>query len=213
MQDFRLYLILDAQVIISKDIVRIAEEAIFSGGVDIFQLRAKGWPDRQIVQIGRILNGLAHKNKVLFIVNDRADLARTIGADGVHLGQDDLSVEDARAIMGRDKIIGISTHNISQVQQAQKAAPDYIAIGPIFPTATKLKTNALTPQILTQLKDKLRLPAIAIGGINLHNLNQILDAGFERVAVSRAILETADIHDTVIKFRQRLYANDAIRTG
>lgn len=216
MRDFRLYVILDEEVLRSHgdivDIVEIARRAI-SGGADILQLRAKSSPDRQILKVGRAINNLAQKNKTLFLLNDRADLARIIDADGVHLGQEDLPIKDARSILGNNKILGISTHSVFQAQEAAKQGADYIAIGPIFVTTTKPKLTLLTPKIIAKIKDRIRIPFVAVGGINLNNLNQVLASGAQRVAVCKAIIEAKDVSHLTKEFRQRLYTNDSVRTG
>lgn len=192
--------------------MEIADQAI-SGGVDILQLRAKGWQDRQILQVGQRIKSLTQKSKTLFVLNDRADLARIIDADGVHLGQQDLPIKDARSILGKNKIIGISTHSISQIQESENESPDYIAIGPIFPTATKPDATALTPQILSQIRNKVKFPFVAVGGISARNLDQVLKTGAKRVAVCRAITEAQNVFDAISEFKQRLYVNDTVRAG
>ena len=208
MRDFRLYVILDEEVLRSHgdivDIVEIARRTIL-GGADILQLRAKSSPDRQILKIGRAINTLAQKNKTLFLLNDRADLARIIDADGVHLGQEDLPIKDARSILGNNKIIGISAHSVSQAQEATKQRADYIAIGPIFATTTKPKLTPLAPKIIAKIKDKVKIPFVAVGGINLNNLNQVLASSAQSVAVCKAIIEAKDVTFATKEFKQRLY--------
>jgi thiamine-phosphate pyrophosphorylase len=210
LRDFRLYVILDAEVVGSEDIVEIAQKVI-AGGVDILQLRAKHWQDQRIIETGTILRNLAKKNEVLFIVNDRVDLAHAIDADGVHLGQDDTPIEKARKTLGANKIIGISTHTISQVQEALIASPDYVAIGPIFPTATKPHVDALTTEVLLGLENGNETPLVAIGGIDLDNLALILKTGIKRIATCRAIIKAEDISKATQRFKQRLHSHDSTR--
>jgi thiamine-phosphate diphosphorylase len=135
------------------------------------------------------LRGITKEHHAVFIVNDYADIALRVDADGVHLGQDDLPLKEARSIMGRKKIIGISTHNIEQAIAAEAEGADYIGFGPVFHTTTK--EDAGTPKgtdVLREVKRQLRIPVVAIGGINLENLRSVLDTGIDAVAVSSAIL-------------------------
>ena len=205
MRDFRLYVILDIEICRQyEDIAEIARQAI-SGGADILQLRAKSLPDRQILKIGRVIKSLAQKSNTLFVLNDRADLAQIIDADGVHLGQQDLPVKDARKILGAHKIVGLSTHSAEEADAAEKEGADYIAIGPIFRTATKPKATPLGPEIIARIRDKVRVPFVAVGGINLGNLEQVLACGAQGVAVCRAIITAKDVRAATKEFRRRLY--------
>ena len=205
MRDFRLYVILDVDIAgLGGDIVEIARKTI-SAGADILQLRAKSCSDRRILKIGRAIKNLVRKSKVLFVLNDRADLARIIDADGLHLGQEDLPVKDARNILDNNKIIGLSTHSIEEAKEAERQKADYIAIGPIFPTATKPGANALRPDIITEVKDKIKIPFVAVGGINLDNLDQVKAGGAQRLAVCRAVISAKDVFAATKEFRQRLY--------
>lgn len=212
MRDFRLYVILDIDICNRYgNIIEIAKKVI-SAGADVLQLRAKGYPDSKTVEIGRSIKSLIKEDEALFIINDRVDLTSVTGADGVHLGQQDLSIKDARKILGVDKIIGISTHNIEEASRAENQGADYIGIGPIFATTTKPETAPLTPGILTEIKNKVGIPFVAIGGINLDNLDQILSCGVKRIAVCSAIITARDVFAATKEFRQRLYY-DPIRAG
>lgn len=205
MQDFRLYVILDVDVCSQYgDIAEIARQTI-SGGADILQLRAKNISDRQILKIVGNLKDLTHKSKTPSILNDRADLVRIAGANGVHLGQGDLPVKEARKILGKNKIIGLSTHSVEEAVAAEKQGADYIGIGAIFPTDTKPAAPVLTPEIIAKVKDKVKVPFVAIGGINLDNLDQVLSCGAQRVAVCRAIVGAKDVLAVTKEFRRRLY--------
>jgi len=205
LQDFRLYLILDTEVLsfLNRDPVETAREAI-GAGVDILQLRAKDLEDKQVLKIGQAIKEVNLKSKALFLLNDRADLARTLDIDGVHLGQEDLPVKEARNILGKDKIIGLSTHTQDQAIQAEKQDLDYIGLGPIFATKTKPNLTPITPKVITEVKDKINTPFVAIGGINLNNLDQVLTAGARRIAVCRAIIAAESISLATGEFTQRL---------
>jgi len=120
-------------------------------------------------------------------VNDRPDRAALAGADGVHVGQDELSVKDVRAIVGPGRLVGVSTHSIEQARQAVLDGADYIGVGPTFPSGTKQFDTFPGPALLRQVAEEIRLPAFAIGGIDLGNLSEVLESGIRRVAVGRAI--------------------------
>lgn len=160
-----------------------------AGGVDIIQLREKNLPDRRIVEMGQAIRKWTHEGPALFIMNDRPDLAVLADADGVHLGHDDLSVYDARRIVGPDRIVGISTHSIEQARQAEKEGADYIGVGPVFSSTTKsFQDDQLVGlDLVRQVAEEISIPWFPIGGISLENLGQVIDAGATRVAVSSAI--------------------------
>ena len=205
MRDFRLYVILDTDVCKnSGKIVEIARQAILAKA-DILQLRAKSLTDRQILNIGQAIKRQVQRSSSLFVLNDRVDLSYIIGADGVHLGQEDLPIKDARKILGNNKIIGASTHSVEQAHQAEEQGADYIAIGPIFTTATKPNATPLSPEIIPRIKDKIKIPFLVVGGIGLHNLDLVLSLGARRAAICRAIIEAQDVVKATREFRQRLY--------
>lgn len=205
MQDFRLYVILDVDICKAcGDIVEIARKTIL-GGADILQLRAKSSRDGEIQKIGQAIKKLVRKAKVLFVLNDRVRLACIIDADGVHLGREDLPIKKARRILGNNKIIGLSTHSVGQAVEAEKQGADYIGIGPVFATTIKPKTPPLSPKIIAKIKDKIRIPFVVVGGINLDNLDLVLADGAQRIAVCKAIITAKDITAETKEFRRRLY--------
>jgi thiamine-phosphate pyrophosphorylase len=205
--EFRLYVILDIDICKQQgNIVEIAEQVIL-GKADVIQLRAKNCSDRKVIKIAQDIIKLTKTSKTLFILNDRTDLAQIISADGIHLGQEDICIKDARNILDVNKIVGISTHSTEQAILAEQEGADYIAIGPIFPTTTKFQLSTLGPKIILQIKEKIKIPFVAVGGINLDNLGQILDYGARRIAVCKAIVSAKDIVATTKEFRSRLYEN------
>lgn len=137
------------------------------------------------------------RSSAAFIVNDHPDIAIAVDADGVHLGQDDLPVEEARKLMGGSRIIGVSTHSVEQARAAQSAGADYIGFGPIFTTKTKDAGPSQGIDGLRQVRKAVMLPVIAIGGINGGNLDTVLRAGADGVAVISAILGAPDLHEAV----------------
>lgn len=161
-------------------------------GVRFFQYRSKSSPRREIYEVCLELATLARNAGALFVVNDYADIALAVDAAGVHLGQDDVPVQDARKVMGRDRIIGISTHSKEQALDAEGAGADYIGFGPIFETATKNAGPTQGTSAITAIKKKVALPLIAIGGINHANVRDAIRAGADGVAVISAILSAPD---------------------
>jgi thiamine-phosphate pyrophosphorylase len=162
-------------------------ERAAAGGVQIVQLREKSLPDREWLARARDVRRWTRQAGVLFIVNDRPDIARLCEADGVHLGQDDLSVSDARRIVGADAIIGVSTHSLEQVSQAVLDGADYIGVGPVFPSQTKAFDHLAGLEFVRAATAETTLPAFALGGINTGNIADVVAAGARRVAVSAAI--------------------------
>jgi thiamine-phosphate pyrophosphorylase len=168
----------------------IAEAA--AGGVGMVQLREKELDDRALLQRARDVRRWTRQAGVLFIVNDRVDIAALAQADGVHLGQTDLPVADARRLLGPDALVGVSTHSVEQIRQAVADGADYLGVGPIFPSTTK-RFDALAGLDLIRAASRLTsLPAFAIGGINPANVDRVVAAGASRVAVSAAIAQADD---------------------
>ncbi|MFH0790341.1 MAG: thiamine phosphate synthase [Candidatus Omnitrophota bacterium] len=211
MRDFQLYVILDTQVCSDYgDIIETASALIQSGCCDILQLRAKKQSTCDIINTGQRIKRLIKNKNPLFIINDSVQAADILDADGVHLGQDDLPVKDARRILGKDKIIGLSTHNLSQALEAEQQGADYIAIGPIFATATKPGIAAISPNVIARLKDNVKIPFVAIGGINLDNVQEVIGYGASRIAVCRAVLAADNTVDMLKQFRKILSRGDSM---
>jgi thiamine-phosphate pyrophosphorylase len=156
--------------------------------VDVIQLRSKKLSDRPLYELGREIKELAEKHKKLFIVDDRVDLAKAVDADGVHLGQEDLPIREARKIWGKSgKIIGYSTHSLEQALRAEREGADYIGVGPIFSTPTKPDYPAVGLKLIQKVKRRISIPFVAIGGIDESNVREVLAQGATRVACVRAI--------------------------
>lgn len=205
MRDFRLYVILDEEICRScGDIAETAHKVIL-GRADILQLRAKSLPNEKISKIAREIKDLAQETKTAFVLNDLVELAKNLDVDGVHLGQEDLSIKDARKILGENKIIGLSTHSVEQAVEAEKQGANYISIGPMYTTTLKPQANPLALEIITKVKQEIMIPFVAVGGINLESLDIVLAAGAQRVAVCRAIIAAKDVTAATKEFRQRLY--------
>jgi thiamine-phosphate pyrophosphorylase len=181
----RLYLLLSASQCSAALDWTIAEAV--AGGAHIVQLRENGLTDRELYERAREVRQWTRRADVLFIVNDRPDLARLVEADGVHLGQDDLPVKEARRVLGPDALIGVSTHNLDQVRQAILDGASYIGVGPTFPSGTKAFADLPGPQFVREALAETTLPAFVIGGVNLNTIDAAVAAGAQRVAVSQVI--------------------------
>lgn len=169
-------------------------EAAYRGGADIVQLRSKTLTDAAFYRLGIRFRKIAARFRKLFFVNDRPDLAVAVEADGVHVGQDDLPMEAIRKIFkGRKIFIGRSTHSLTQALQAVKEGVDYIGVGPIFETPTKPTYHPVGLDLIREVKRRVRIPFVCIGGIDQKNIHQVIQAGATRVAVVRAIFEAPDV--------------------
>lgn len=182
----RLYLLV-TETLCSGPWLDTAKAAI-SGGADCIQLREKQLEDGELLERARRLSRLCRDHNVLFIINDRPDIARLADADGVHLGQTDMTVTDARRIVGADRLIGLSTHNPQQVDAAIAARPDYIAVGPMFDSATKPQSHIAGVELLTYAANRTSLPIVPIGGITKENLVILQDASAQCVSVCSAVI-------------------------
>lgn len=164
-----------------------------AAGVRFFQYRSKSGPRRAVYETSLRLASLANKSGALFFVNDHADIAAAVDADGVHLGQDDLPIEHARKLLGKKKLIGISTHSREQAVAAETSGADYIGFGPIFASTTKDAGRVQGCAGITLIKQAVSIPVIAIGGITHEKVWDVISAGADGVAVIAAILSASDI--------------------
>ena len=186
----RLYAIIDPTLLTISELD--LAEALAGSGVELIQYRNKTASSRQFFEISRQLSSALAPRGVRFIVNDRPDIALLAGAGGVHVGQDDLGVEDARAICGgltEDRWVGVSTHTLEQVAAADRTSADYIAFGPIFPTATKENPDPVVgTELLRQARQMTKKPLVAIGGITLERAAEVYRAGADSLAVIRDLI-------------------------
>ena len=167
-------------------------ELALGAGVSLVQYRRKQGTDLQRLEEARQLVALCQAHKALLIINDRIDLALMVDADGVHLGQDDLPHAEARQLMGPDKLIGRSTHKLTQLDKAQDDGADYVGVGAVYATATKADRTAAGLGWVREASSSAKVPWFAIGGINSNNVAEVLDAGASRVAVVSAIMGASD---------------------
>jgi thiamine-phosphate pyrophosphorylase len=172
-------------------------------GVRWIQFRGKKRSRHDIYGEAIRLRRLTKDYNAVLIINDFLDIAMCAGTDGVHLGQDDLPLKEARKIIGRDRIVGISTHSLEQAIEAEKNGADYIGFGPVFTTSTKDAGKPKGIEMLHEVKKKVSIPVVAIGGINLGNISSVLQTGIDAVAVASAIL-TGDIEENTSRFMDYL---------
>ncbi|NLX20103.1 MAG: thiamine phosphate synthase [Phycisphaerae bacterium] len=189
----RLYVLITASLC-RQDWLATAAEAI-AGGAGCLQLREKDFEDRELLTRARWLVALCREHGVLSIINDRPDLAVLSDADGVHLGQTDLPVADARRVVGPDRLIGVSTHNPEQFRAALAERPDYLAVGPMFPSPTKPQDHVPGPDLLRLATGETRIPVVAIGGITPDRLAILASAGAGCVSVCSAVIGADDVRD------------------
>jgi thiamine-phosphate pyrophosphorylase len=183
----RLYAIIDASLLTKSELV--LAETLAGSGVELIQFRNKAGPSRQFFEVSQQLSTALAPHGVRFIVNDRPDIALLAGAGGVHVGQDDLGVEEARAICGNSCWVGVSTHTIEQVSAADRTSADYIAVGPIFPTTTKENPDAVVgTELLRRARQITTKPLVAIGGITLPRAAEVYLAGADSLAVIRDLI-------------------------
>lgn len=178
---------------------RVIHEAL-AAGVRMIQVREKSMTDRQLIAHCREVRSWTRKFEALMIVNDRPDIAAMVDADGVHVGQDECTVADARTIVGPDRLIGVSTHNIEQARQAVLDGADYLGVGPTFPTSTKAFEAFPGLSFVNQMAQEIALPWFAIGGINAANIDDVTLAGAQRVAISSGICSAINPRTAAIQF-------------
>ena len=182
-----------------------AEQAIL-GGADCVQLREKRLEAAELLDRARRLVELCHRHDVLCIINDRPDVAILSGADGVHVGREDLPAPEVRKLVGRNKIVGVSTHDIDQANRAVLDGADYIGIGPVFPSATKPRDFLPGLGFARQVATQITIPAVAIAGINHANVDEVLATGIRAVAVTAAVIGADDPREAAHKLKCKLLA-------
>jgi thiamine-phosphate pyrophosphorylase len=202
LQSFRLYAVTDIKQYDEEYIKKI--EAALRGGVDIVQLRSKHLHDREFFALGVKIRELAARYAKLFFVNDRPDICRALNADGVHIGQDDLPVSVVRKMLPRGCLIGKSTHSVEQARRTMREDVDYIGFGPLFGTPTKPDYAPIGLDDIPHVMKNATMPVVCIGGIDHSNIDDVIAAGAERVAVVRAIFDQTDVEQAARGLKERL---------
>lgn len=170
-------------------------------GVDAIQLRSRSLTDRAYLELGQKVKQICFSNQVLFLVDNRVDLALVLDADGVHVGHTDIPARQVREMIGHRKILGVSTHSVTEALEAQKLGADYVSCGPLWATPTKPEYPAVGLGLVGLYRAALRVPFVAIGGIDESNISQVVAAGADRVAIVRALYEAADPGVAAQKFK------------
>ena len=200
-----LYVILDA-ALLPSDPIELTKK-LLDAGARLFQYRNKTSSSRELLHASQALCMTARQHGGTFLVDDRADISRLSGASGVHLGQDDLSVAAARAVVGTDCLIGLSTHNLRQFAAAVESSADYIAVGPIFSTSGKQNPDPVVGvDFIRTVRILTTKPIVAIGGITLDRTREVIDAGADSVAVISDILKAKNPADRVRQYLQLIPA-------
>jgi len=189
--DPSLYVVLDRGAARGRDLLELLDAAV-AGGCRMVQLREKEWPSGRLLPEAERLRARCAAADVTFIVNDRVDLALAVGADGVHLGQEDLPARVARPLLRPGMILGVSTHGVEQARAAQADGADYVAVGSMFATPTKADFQLVGPDLLRKLRGEIRVPLVGIGGITHDNVQEVVRAGADGVAVISAVCAAGD---------------------
>lgn len=200
--DWTLYVITDAGLSRGRSHREVVRAAI-AGGATVIQYREKEGTTRQLIEEAQVLRELTRQMGVLFIVNDRVDVALAVDADGVHVGQDDMPAPLARKLMGPGKIVGVSVDNVEQALQAERDGANYLGAGPIFATPTK--PDAAPPigvEGLAEICRRVSIPVVAIGGINAENAAAVIKAGAAGVAVVSAVVAAPDVEAAARRLRE-----------
>lgn len=190
--NYKVYLVTDRDVLKGRDLTKAVEESIL-GGAGIVQLREKNISSLEYYNIAKDIKKVTDKYGVPLIINDRLDIAIAVNADGVHLGQEDIPCMIAREILGQGKIIGVSAHNVEEALKAERDGADYIGCGAVFSTTTKKDTVNVKIDEIKEIKEKINIKMVAIGGINENNIEKLKETNIDGVAVVSAILGKDDI--------------------
>jgi len=197
----KLYLITDRKLLHAQCSLYLALETALQAGVKYIQLREKRLPTRKILDMAYWMRELTREYGAKLLVNDRVDIALAVGADGVHLGQKSLPAHAARKVTGDNFLIGVSTHGIDEALQAEHDGADFITLGPIYNTPSKLRYgDPIGVDMLRQVKSRVSIPVLAIGGIKTNAVHEVVSAGADGVAVISGILAAEDIRGTTEEF-------------
>ena len=190
--DWSLYLVTDPRLSERRSLLNMVEAAV-KGGAGIVQYRDKESGTRKMVETAKSLCHVCHRLGACFLVNDRVDVALAVGADGVHVGQDDMPIDIARMLLGSGKLIGITVHNAEEIRQAEKEGADYLSLAPVYATSTKSDHQTpLGPEGVKRLAAMSHIPVLAIGGINHSNAAEVVRSGVQGICVVSAILSAED---------------------
>lgn len=199
----RLYAVTDRSWLCERQLADDVEKAL-EGGVTFLQFREKELGDEAFLEEARKIQALAKKFHVPFLVNDRVEIAKACDADGVHVGQEDAGVAYARQVLGPDKIVGASAHNVEEAVEAEQQGADYLGVGAVFGSETKKNVSSMPKETLKAICEAVDIPVVAIGGISMENIGQLRGTGIEGVAVVSAIFSKKDIKQAANKMLQKI---------
>jgi len=204
----RLYGIVDFGYVAPSNVANITQQ-LLTGGTDVIQLRAKGAEMDKIIEAAKRILPLCKSAGIPFILNDFPQLAVELGADGVHIGQDDGSIYEVRSSIGEDMLIGRSTHSLEQARQAMADGADYIGFGPLFPTPTKAGRPAIGLEEVSKMETEVGqfVPAFCIGGIKMENIEQVISAGAKRCVIVSQLLTAADVSQATAQVKEYIDHN------
>ena len=196
-----LYAVTDRAWLNGKPLYEQVEKAI-KGGVTFVQLREKNLTEEEFTKEALEIQKLCKKYNIPFIINDNVEIARLIKSDGVHVGQDDMKANNVRAIIGEDKILGVSVQTVEQALLAKKAGADYLGVGAIFPTGSKSDAYDVSLNTLKEICSAVNIPVVAIGGISTENVSELKNSGISGIAVISAIFAKEDIESETKKLKE-----------
>ena len=210
--DLTLYLVTDSTDIPEEEFLGIVEKAC-KGGVTAVQLREKEKDGKEYLELAEKVKRMTDRYNIPLIINDRVDVAMAVDAAGVHLGQSDLPVRYARKLLGSGKIIGASVKTAGQAEKAKEEGADYLGVGAIFPTTTKVVTRITEVSMLNDIATLTGLPTVAIGGLNASNIHVLYGSGADGIAVVSAIMKSDDPEGTAAVLKKLVLANFVSKTG
>lgn len=191
-EDMTLYAVTDAAWTGEKTLIQQVKEAL-EAGITFLQLREKHLSEKEFLREAVEIKRLTDQYQIPFVINDNIEIAQKAGADGVHVGQDDMPVEEVRKILGEDKIIGVSAHNVEEAVRAEQGGADYLGVGAVHTTATKENTSAVSMEEMKKICQTVSIPVVAIGGIKKNNMNVLSGTGVDGIAVVSAIFAAKNI--------------------
>ena len=202
-ESLKLYLVTDSDILEGRDFYKCIEDAI-KAGVTMVQLREKNVDGKEFLEKAKKLRELTKKHNVSFIINDRVDIAQLVDADGVHVGQSDIDALSVRKLIGEDKIIGVSARSVEEAKVAKEMGADYLGIGAMFSTSTKLDANDVSFDTLNDMKNAVDLPFVLIGGISLDNVSELKKFNPDGYALVSGILGAEDIEKRVKEWIEKI---------
>ena len=192
-EQLKLYLVTDSDILKNRDFYKCIEDAI-KGGVTMVQLREKNASGKEFLEKAIKLREITKKHNVVFVINDRVDIAIICDADGVHVGQSDIDAKEVRKLIGPNKILGVSARNLQEAKCAKEDSADYIGVGAMYNTSTKLDAKSVDFKTVEEIKENVEIPIVLIGGINLDNMKDLKPLESDGYALVSAILNSEDIY-------------------